>query len=188
MSRPALALALALSACGGSSFMAGNVLDAGDELEARADAAGELEARADASGELEAAADVAGDQVALDVGEDLEARADVAGDVLEDPGADVCTPVTWPTGTPPGCVCVGPPQAPCSSAGSAGCLWAVGPVSGPSCSSSSGCWAVPFAAAAPCQQCAERYTCACLRPMLIDAGLGLCGCVDSPMGPYLEGC
>jgi hypothetical protein len=128
------------------------------------------------------AGDATADVGELDAGDEL---ADVleldqgAGDAPHDVAGDTCTPLTIPTQLPASCTCEGTPVPPCTG-GTKGCVWSVGQTS-----CSSGCWTYPLAGSSSCESCVETYNCACIGPLLGDAGLGSCSCKDGKNGPYL---
>lgn len=127
------------------------------------------------------AGDATADVAELDAGDagDVLEHDQGAGDAPHDVAGDVCTPLVAPTPLPAGCACEGASVPPCSG-GTKGCVWSVGQTS-----CSAGCWTYPLAGSSSCEACVESYNCACIGPLLGDAGLSSCSCKDGENGPYL---
>jgi hypothetical protein len=127
-------------------------------------------------------------EVAADVAQELAQEAGSRESSTTEAGpldalSEACTPLQAPLQHPSGCGCMGTsdPTNPCHP-GDLGCVWMLG-----SQLCSADCFSYPVAGSRECERCAESYTCACLRPLLSDAGLS-CTCIDGPAGPYLGGC
>lgn len=158
---------LALTCCGGSSFSSSG--DAGDVADSRVISDGLLE---------QVSADAAPD----DAHQVLDAKApEVGADAPADVANDMCSPAALHM--PPGCQCEAPPQGNCG-ADPRGCVW----IAGSSSTCASSCWLYPVPGSGSCEACSSSWTCACIAPLLEDAGIGQCQCVDGPSGPYLGGC
>jgi hypothetical protein len=136
----------------------------------------------------------AGDRVTPDAADVVDAAQELAQEAATretstgeaaplDALSEACTPLVAPLAHPPGCSCMGTsdPTNPCHP-GDLGCVWMLG-----SQLCSADCFSYPIAGSRECERCAESYTCACLAPLVSDAGLS-CTCIDGPAGPYLGGC
>lgn len=112
----------------------------------------------------------------------LEASADIAQSVRDAIVETPCTPLGFPLPEPSNCVQdFGPPIV------APGSLWLAQTEATPV-----ACWSFTLAGSARCEDCAEHYTCACLAPLLAEAGAPWTtgpsgtGCVDAKRGPFFS--